>query len=530
MSQINVSNLTFSYDIYGDDIFKNASFVLDTDWKLGLIGRNGRGKTTLLKLLQGELVGSGVISSNVKFEYFPIEVTNEKERTLEVVKDAIAPFRRWEELMDKYLADESKVSEYGEVLEKYLDNDGYFIEEMIKKEMNLIGMDTDLLGRSFETLSGGEQTKMLLIALFLRKNYFLLIDEPTNHLDIEGRKIVGEYLKSKKGFILVSHDRSFVDGIVDHILSINKADIEVQRGNFSSWQLNKDRQDNFELAENEKLIKDIDRLKKTAKEKAMWSNKLEATKIGTGVYDRGYVGHKAAKLMKRAKSIENRQHKAIEAKSKLLKNIENKEILQLDIESSHKDNVVFVKDLSIIYDGKKINEPITFEINRGECVALSGANGSGKTSIIKLLIGANISYEGNVSTTKSISYISQNTAHLKGTLREYAELEGVSEEELMNNLRKLGFERSSFDKLIEHFSEGQKKKVLIAKSLCEKAELYIWDEPLNFTDIITRTQIESLIIEAKPTMLIVEHDSAFVENIGAEVVEVKKLVSNIYNR
>ncbi len=524
MSQINISNLTFRYDTYGEDIFKNTSVVLDTDWKLGLIGRNGRGKTTLLKLLQGELVGSGVISSSVKFEYFPLEIKNRELNTIEVVKEAIAPYSEWEKLMELYISNENKINEYGEVLELYLFNDGYNIEEMIKKELNLIGMDLSLLDRPFSTLSGGEQTKMLLVALFLRKNHFLLIDEPTNHLDIEGRRIVSEYLASKKGFILVSHDRSFVDNVVDHILSINKSNIEVQRGNFSSWQLNKDRQDNFEIAENEKLMRDIDRLKRTAKEKAMWSNKLEATKIGTGVYDRGFVGHKAAKMMKRAKSIENRQNKAIVQKEKLLKNIENKEVLNLNGVETHKDNVVSVKDLVVSYDGKEIFEPITFEINKGECICISGANGSGKTSIIKLLMGENIEYSGFLNVIKSVSYISQDTSYLKGDLKEYALSENISEEELKNNLRKLGFERSSFEKLIEHFSEGQKKKLLIAKSLCEEAEIYIWDEPLNFTDIITRGQIEDLILERKPTMLIVEHDEAFVQNIMANVVEIKKKI------
>ncbi len=381
-----------------------------------------------------------------------------------------------------------------------------------------------MLEREFSTLSGGEQTEMLLVTLFLRKNHFLLIDEPTNHLDVNGRKIVSEYLSSKKGFILVSHDRNFVDGIVDHILSINKSNIEIQRGNFSSWQLNKDRQDNFEIAENEKLLKDIDRLKKTAKEKAMWSNKIEATKIGSGVYDRGFVGHKAAKMMKRAKSIENRQNKAIEQKSKLLKNIDSKEVLQLNGLDTHKENILSVKELSITYEGKEIFEPITFEINKSDCVCLYGENGSGKTSIIKLLLGEKIDFSGYINKTKNISYISQDTSFLKGDLKEYATNEGISEEELKNNLRKLGFERSSFLKQIEHFSEGQKKKLLIAKSLCEKVELYIWDEPLNFTDIITRTQIEELILEKKPTMLIVEHDEAFVNSINAKIIKIIKKI------
>jgi lincosamide and streptogramin A transport system ATP-binding/permease protein len=123
----------------------------------------------------------------------------------------------------------------------------------IVKELSLLDMDCDTLYRQFYTLSRGEQTKALLAAMFLKENSFLLIDEPTNHLDAEARQKLSDYLKKKKGFILISHDRSFLDNCIDHILSINKTNIEIQKGNFSSWWRNKELQDGFELAENEKL-------------------------------------------------------------------------------------------------------------------------------------------------------------------------------------------------------------------------------------------------------------------------------------
>lgn len=132
--------------------------------------------------------------------------------------------------------------------------------------------------RPFDSLSNGEQTKVLLATLFIKENSFLLIDEPTNHLDMKARKLVSDYLKSKSGFILVSHDRSFLDNCVDHILSINKTNIEIQKGNFSSWWENKSRQDHFELAENEKLRKDIKRLSDSAKRTGNWSHEVEKTK------------------------------------------------------------------------------------------------------------------------------------------------------------------------------------------------------------------------------------------------------------
>ena len=261
MSLIQVSNLTFSYEGSYDPIFENVSFQIDTNWRLGFTGRNGRGKTTFLNLLLGRFPYRGSISASVRFSYFPYEVPDKSLLAIDVVEEIYPDCQYWQ----------------------------------LAKEMNLLQLEEEVLYRPFGTLSNGEQTKLMLAVLFLKENNFLLIDEPTNHLDIQGRDLVSRYLRSKKGFILVSHDRAFLDGCVDHILSINRTNIEVCRGNLSTWYENKQRQDAFELSENEKLKREIRCLEDTAREKASWSDRAEATKIGNHVFDRGYVGHKAEK-------------------------------------------------------------------------------------------------------------------------------------------------------------------------------------------------------------------------------------------
>lgn len=527
MSQISINNLSFQYDTHGDDIFKNVSFCIDTDWKLGLIGRNGRGKTTFLKLLMGEYEYSGKISSSVNFEYFPMKDYIDNDIALEVVRNSIAPFTSWEKQMEEYIKIPEKMNEYGEILEKYTSNDGYIINELIEKEVNKIGLDISILNENFNKLSSGEQTKLLLVGLFLRKNYFLLIDEPTNHLDVEGRETVAKYLSSKKGFIVVSHDRTFLDSIIDHVLSINKANIDVQKGNFSTWQFNKDREDDFEIRKNEKLQKDINRLEKTAKQKSTWSHVTESAKKGNGPCDRGFIGHKAAKMMKRAKCIEARQNKAIEEKSNLLKNLDIAEKLEISLKENKdtssgeykKENVLEVHNLQIKYGNKKIFDKVSFDIKKGERVWIRGKNGSGKSSIIKLIIGEEINYSGYIKKVNKVSYISQETSHLKGSLDDYIKNENLNNLYVKSNLLKLGLEKVQFEKEISKWSEGQKKKLLIAKSLCEEADLYIWDEPLNFIDVISRIQIEDLILSKKPTMLFVEHDFSFGEKIATKIVE-----------
>ena len=352
MSMINVNDLTFSYEGVYDNIFEHTSFQIDTDWKLGFIGRNGRGKTTFLNLLLGRYEYQGSIEASVTFDYFPYEVSNEAELTLEVMKGVIAPFKKWEMEKEECIKEstEEAMIRYGEIEEKYQAQDGYVIEDFIKIELNKLFVGENVLYRPFSTLSKGEQTKVLLIALFLKKNNFLLIDEPTNHLDVEGRQILAQYLNGKEGFILVSHDRNFLDQCVDHILSINRNTIDVQKGNYSSWHKNKELEDRFEIERNEKLHKEIAHLTKAVKQTSDWSDKVEKSKIGSGSFDRGYIGHKAAKMMKRSKAIERRREASIEETKGLLQNIEKVCDLKMNLLKHVKQKLITVSDFSIVYD------------------------------------------------------------------------------------------------------------------------------------------------------------------------------------
>lgn len=487
MSMIRVENLTFSYPSSYDTIFDNVTFQIDTDWKLGFVGRNGKGKTTLLNLFLGKYEYRGKIISSVQFDYFPYPVSDKKRMTEDILYEVCPLAEEWE----------------------------------LMRELSYLDVSADVLWRRFETLSNGEQTKVLLAALFLNENHFLLIDEPTNHLDTNAREKVAAYLKKKKGFILVSHDRRFLDGCVDHILSLNRTTIEVQSGNFSSWMENFQRQQEFETAQNERLKKDIGRLQRAAQRTSVWSDRIEASKYGNGPVDRGYLGHKAVKMMKRSKTIEARQQQAIEQKSALLKNAETVDTLKIHPLTYHSDLLVSFSDVSVIYDSTKVCEPIFFEIRQGERVVIDGKNGSGKSSLLKLLLNYPIEHTGTVAIGSGliISYVPQDTSHLNGNLSKFAEKNNLDESLFKAILRKMDFERVQFGKNMEDFSGGQKKKVLIAKSLCEQAHLYVWDEPLNFIDVYSRMQIEHLIKQFAPTMLLVEHDIAFREAIATKVVK-----------
>ena len=487
MSLINVTNLTFAYEGSYENIFENVNFQIDTDWKLGFTGRNGRGKTTFLNLLLGKYEYRGSITASVSFSYFPYHVEDQSILAIDAVEAMYPDYEYWR----------------------------------VAREMAKLQLDDAVLYRPYGTLSNGEQTKLQLAVLFSKENHFLLIDEPTNHLDIRGRELVSKYLDSKKGFILVSHDRAFLDGCVDHILSINKSDIQICKGNFSTWWENKSRQDAFEQAENEKLKKEISRLEETAREKANWSDRVEATKIGTHAFDRGYIGHKAEKMMTRSKAIEKRQTAAIEEKSKLLKNIERSDDLKIFQTPFHTKRLAELKNVTIDYGDGAVCENISFTVQMGDRIALQGANGSGKSSIIKLLCGQEIPHTGELwrGNGLKISYVNQDTSGLCGKLSDFARDSGIDESLFLAMLAKLDVPKAQMEKDMSNLSAGQKKKVLLAKSICEPMHLHIWDEPMNYIDVISRMQIEALLLEFKPTIIFVEHDKSFCENVATRIVK-----------
>ena len=496
MSMIDVSNLTFGYEGSPELIFDHVGFQIDSGWKLGFTGRTGRGKTTFLRLLQGEYPYSGTISASVEFEYFPYEVANLSRTGLEVVREIAPEAEDWE----------------------------------IQRELGLLDLAERSLELPFSSLSNGERTKVLLAAMFLKENAFLLIDEPTNHLDLEGRRKLGSYLARKRGFLLVSHDRAFLDQCVDHILAINRTNIEIQRGNFSSWWENRRRQDAFELARQEKLQKDIGRLTESARRASGWSDWTEKSKFGvdkTGAKaaDRGFVGHKAAKLMQRSKSIQRRREEAVEEKKQLLQNLERQEALAVTpLPCRTGARLAEFRDVAVCYNGRRVCREITFEVLAGERIALQGANGCGKSSLLKLLLGEEIPHSGTVETMSGlvVSYVSQNTDHLRGSLTEFVRTQGLDGSRFRTILRKLDVPREQFEKDLADYSSGQKKKVLLAASLCTQAHLYVWDEPLNFIDVISRMQVEDLLLACRPTLLFVEHDARFCDEIATRRIRIQR--------
>ncbi len=510
MAQINVNDLTWSYEGSFGNVFEHASFSIDTDWKLGFLGRNGKGKTTFLNLLLGKYQYEGSITTPAVFDYFPYCITEGQMQRpaaefMEEIKLQCDPWR-------------------------------------VICELEKIGADVEILYRPFAKLSPGERTKVLLSVLFSGENDFLLIDEPTNHLDEKSRQDVKAYLSSKKGFILVSHDRDLLDSCVDHVLVLNRQSIEVQKGNFTSWWENKRRKDSFAEAENEKRQKEIRKLRRAAAQACAWADKNEGTKIGfdpVKEHDRSagtrpYIGAKTKKMQSRAKQMQKRINREIEQKEGLLTDLEQTADLKMKPLIHHKDVLLRVKDYALRYEGMEspLFTDLSFTLCRGERIALHGKNGCGKSTLLKIILQKCGMLQTDLPVLESgicetpsgleISYVNQETSMLRGGILAFCEQRQIEESLFCAILRQLGMERVQFSKNIEEYSEGQKKKILLAASLLVPAHLYIWDEPLNYIDVFSRMQIEKLLLGRQPTMLFVEHDARFREKIATASVELQE--------
>lgn len=516
--------MSYYYDDFYHPVYENINLVIKTDWKLGLIGRNGRGKTTLLRLLKGELEPTaGNIDIPMEVEYFPYKNDCAYTITMDIIKENVGKLKSMEETMDEIIGqnDESRFDEYSILQEQYLELDGYEMESKILKEMDEMQLDKTLLDRPFDTLSGGEKTRIMLLTLFLRKKSFVLLDEPTNHLDDEGKVAVMAYLQKKKGFIVVSHDRSFLDQVIDHVISINKKDITIEKGNYSSWKHNKDKREEFELRTRERLEEEIAQLERSAKTSRTWAD------IGN-MQRYQFAGNGRANgvetYMKQAKRSEARMQENIEHKKQLLQNYEEVKALVMNQKDDIEEKcLIKIKELSFRYSEgtKQIMKGFNFEIHAGERIWVRGANGAGKSTFLKLLSGALPSESIERVEGLEIAMVSQEPTWKTGYI--YEEFEETVNNPIYDRFLELcdHFEmpENFLERPLQTYSSGELKKVNIARALAEEHHIILFDEPLNYMDTYFSEQLEAAILSYQPTIVFVEHDSYFGKKIATKIIQ-----------
>ena len=304
---------------------------------------------------------------------------------------------------------------------------------------------------------------------------------------------------------------------------IEQHQLVLTRGNYSDYFVHKEQRDSTAIKKNENLLKDIHHLKQTRQAKSQWAQQAENEKKNNSHANKGFIGAKAAKRMKKATIMKGRLDTAIEERKGLLKEIENVVPLTINVLPTNHQLLLSINDLTLSYPTKQLCSNITTTIEKNEQVLLCGNNGTGKSSIINAIIGTfSGKQSGDIlfSSAFKISTVRQDYYDNHGSLRSFASSSKINYDQFLNLLRKLGMERATFNVPIEEMSMGQQKKVELARSLAEPAHLYLWDETLNYLDTYNQQQLIQLIQEKRPPMLIVEHDQNFIQQTATKKIEI----------
>ncbi|MCB1646140.1 MAG: ABC-F family ATP-binding cassette domain-containing protein [Pseudomonadales bacterium] len=528
MALIQLHAVSFHYEQPFRQIFTNLDLVIDTQWRTGLTGNNGSGKSTLLALIRGDRTPqSGQIVRPPVSNLYPATPTS--GTTLEVIREAIAPYRYWEDEMDRLLrqGDEASLTAYNDLLDLYIRHKGYEVDGIIQREASAIGLEAILLRRPFASLSGGEQTRALMIALFTNDNDYALIDEPTNHLDSAGRQKLADYLQSKQGYLLVSHDRDFLARATDHMVAFNAEGAEVIHGNFDAWYQQRQLRLFAEEKEREKITREVSQLQQAARARRDHANDREKDKYGTGLKDKGYIGHMAARQMKRARTIEHRIEGRIRDKEALLTHRDKQRPLKIHTASSARSELAILQNITFGYDQQVLLQDFSLHIQPGDRIAISGPNGSGKSTLLNLLARRVRPWAGSVVMPGHIRIAEafQQPLWRDGFLRDHLQNAGIDEVQFRQYMGVLNIDRDIFDTPMSAFSRGELRKTDLIRSLMTPSDLLIWDEPLNYLDLTTRERIESSILEYQPTIIFIEHDAAFVRNIATRVLDSRDFIA-----
>nr|WP_295745652.1 ATP-binding cassette domain-containing protein [uncultured Limosilactobacillus sp.] len=312
--------------------------------------------------------------------------------------------------------------------------------------------------------------------------------------------------------------------MVDHCLVIERHQLVLVHGNYSAYFQQKKRRDQEALAKNRQLKSEIATLQRRRQKQQQWAQRAEGEKQNNAHGDMGFLGAKAARLMKKAVNTGERLTTAMNQRKGLLQEVETADRLPLNLLTSHHHQLLVVRDVALTIDNRRLFSPVSFQVGRHDQVALLGENGRGKSSLLRAIMGT---FAGQVAGTirladqTTVSLVRQDYAVNQGTLQEFASQHHLPLSMLFNVLRKLGMDRDTFAVPIREMSMGQQKKVELARSLLTPAQLYLWDEPLNYLDTYNQAQLIQLVQEFKLPLLFVEHDCHFIDAVATKRVVLK---------
>lgn len=514
---------------YGaNKIFENISFELHSNERVGLIGQNGCGKTTLMKILMGiEDYHGGNISFRKGSRIGYLDQIFKCPKDTTVIEILEMPFENifniklelkgFEERLKNLSGEELEIEmkNYGLLMEEFERCGGYTMEININKVCNGLFIPDDFRNKLFEQLSGGEKTRVLLAKLLLENPDILLLDEPTNHLDIESIEWLEEFLLGYNGTVLmVSHDRSFLDKVANRIIELEPIGTKIYDGNYSYYVEEKQRR--FELEYNSYINnqRKIERMEQQIERYRIWGAMRDSEK-----------------MYKRAKELEKRLEKVEVVDRPTLEDSK----IRLSAEKVNRSGkiVLNVENLKKSFPQKKLFSDISFTLFYQDKLCIMGENGGGKTTLLKIILGEIEADNGNFTIGSSIKlgYLPQNVVFEDEdmTILDYfVAKHNISNSEARSELAKMLFIRDDVYKKIKSLSGGEKSRLKLCSLILHKVNFMILDEPTNHLDIDSREVLEETLSNFNGTILFVSHDRYFVQKVATKIMVLDKSKAKLY--
>lgn len=528
MQILNVDNLTIDFGF--NKLFNNVSFSLNEGESISIVGPNGCGKSTLLKIIAGIIKpdkGQVSIKKGAKLAYLDqtgasiddircvYEILKESFCELNELEKSI---KKLEDKMNKNTDNQKIINKYCSLIDRYSNLGGYEIDANINTVIAGLKLDSTILDKSFNSLSGGEKTLVQLAKTLIIKPDLLLLDEPTNHLDIERIEWLENYIENFKGaIVIVSHDRYFLDKMCDKILDLESSRGKIYSTNYTGFLEEKERLFEKQMTnykEEQLLIKRLETEMKWFAERGMATN--------------------SSTLAARARALETRINR-IKSNAIIRPVKRNKANINFLKDNKTSNRIISLRNFSVnLPNGKDLIQNITLDVFAGEHIALIGENGCGKSTLVKSIIGINnLNYTGiiNIGPSVRIGYIPQIISFKddKQSLLDYFRLStGLSEQMARQILVGFQFYNDDIKKRVGSLSGGERMKVKLAELLQNKVNTLILDEPTNHIDIDTKESFENALKNFSGTLLFVSHDRYFINKFADKIFELNNGNINIY--